>query len=115
MSQDAAREWNAESYHRVSEPQTAWGRRVLSRLTLHGLAYSFCCDLDTACIILRQDDGELLPANPSYDIRLTEVLRKNRGYYSKDGVTCQITIAVVERFEVVDVGDCQSDWTVDSA
>jgi len=34
MSRDAAREWNAESYHRVSGPQTAWGRRVLSRLTV---------------------------------------------------------------------------------
>lgn len=31
-----AREWNADSYHRVSEPQTSWGRRVLSRLTLNG-------------------------------------------------------------------------------
>jgi trans-aconitate 2-methyltransferase len=36
MSNGAAREWNAESYHRVSEPQTAWGRRVLSRLTVRG-------------------------------------------------------------------------------
>lgn len=36
MSQGAATEWNAESYHRVSEPQTAWGRRVLSRLTVRG-------------------------------------------------------------------------------
>lgn len=36
MSQGAAREWNAESYHRVSEPQTMWGRRVLSRLTVGG-------------------------------------------------------------------------------
>ena len=31
-----AREWNAESYHRVSAPQTEWGRRVLSRLTVRG-------------------------------------------------------------------------------
>jgi trans-aconitate 2-methyltransferase len=36
MSQRDAREWNAESYHRVSGPQTAWGRRVLSRLTVRG-------------------------------------------------------------------------------
>jgi trans-aconitate methyltransferase len=36
MRQDAAREWNAESYHRVSGPQTTWGRKVLSRLTLRG-------------------------------------------------------------------------------
>ena len=36
MSQGAAKEWNAASYHRVSGPQTAWGRRVLSRLTVRG-------------------------------------------------------------------------------
>src|SRR5688500_1247631 len=30
------REWNAPAYHRVSGPQTEWGRRVLSRLILHG-------------------------------------------------------------------------------
>lgn len=32
----AVREWNAEAYHRVSEPQYAWGRAVLSRLPLSG-------------------------------------------------------------------------------
>ena len=36
MTHGGAREWNAASYHRVSGPQTAWGRRVLSRLRLHG-------------------------------------------------------------------------------
>ncbi len=30
------KEWNAESYHRVSTPQTEWGRRVLSRLSVRG-------------------------------------------------------------------------------
>jgi trans-aconitate 2-methyltransferase len=35
-SESAAKEWNAASYHRVSGPQTEWGRRVLSRLTLTG-------------------------------------------------------------------------------
>jgi len=29
-------DWNASAYHRVSEPQTAWGREVLQRLHLHG-------------------------------------------------------------------------------
>ncbi len=36
MSEGAAREWNAASYHRVSGPQTAWGRRVLARLSVRG-------------------------------------------------------------------------------
>jgi len=29
-------EWDAATYHRVSAPQTAWGRRVLERLPLRG-------------------------------------------------------------------------------
>lgn len=29
-------DWNAGTYHRVSEPQVAWGRRVLARLELRG-------------------------------------------------------------------------------
>lgn len=39
MSQSGARaprEWDASSYHRVAGPQTAWGQRVLGRLTLRG-------------------------------------------------------------------------------
>lgn len=31
-----ATEWDARSYHRVSEPQFAWGQRVLARLPLRG-------------------------------------------------------------------------------
>ncbi len=30
------REWDAETYHRISEPQLEWGRRVLPRLRAHG-------------------------------------------------------------------------------
>lgn len=30
------REWNATSYHKVSEPQTGWGQKVLARLQLRG-------------------------------------------------------------------------------
>jgi trans-aconitate methyltransferase len=30
------KEWNASAYHRVSEPQFAWGLRVLDRLSLRG-------------------------------------------------------------------------------
>jgi trans-aconitate 2-methyltransferase len=32
----AMREWNAETYHRVSNPQAGWGVAVLDRLTLRG-------------------------------------------------------------------------------
>ena len=29
-------EWNAAAYHKVSAPQTTWGQKVLSRLTVNG-------------------------------------------------------------------------------
>ena len=35
MPSDASH-WDAEAYHRVSDPQVAWGRAVLSRLELRG-------------------------------------------------------------------------------
>jgi trans-aconitate 2-methyltransferase len=31
-----SKEWNAESYHKVAAPQTAWGQRVLARLEVIG-------------------------------------------------------------------------------
>ena len=30
------REWNATDYHRISEPQVSWGKKVLARVRLHG-------------------------------------------------------------------------------
>lgn len=30
------REWNSSAYHRLSEPQVSWGKKVLSRLRLRG-------------------------------------------------------------------------------
>ena len=33
---EAMREWNAEAYHRVSDPQLRWGLRVLERLPIRG-------------------------------------------------------------------------------
>ena len=38
-------EWNAEGYHRVSDPHVAWGLRVLARLPLEGDE----CVLDIGC------------------------------------------------------------------
>jgi len=32
----AVSEWNAEAYHRLSDPQVSWGRAVLARLALRG-------------------------------------------------------------------------------
>jgi trans-aconitate 2-methyltransferase len=36
MVRGVASDWNAESYHRVSEPQRAWGEQVLASLELAG-------------------------------------------------------------------------------
>jgi trans-aconitate 2-methyltransferase len=35
-SPDQSREWNSSVYHRLSAPQLSWGKKVLSRLHLHG-------------------------------------------------------------------------------
>lgn len=32
----AGTEWDARAYHRISDPQVAWGEKVLDRLALHG-------------------------------------------------------------------------------
>lgn len=31
-----SREWNSSVYHRLSQPQVSWGKRVLSRLHVRG-------------------------------------------------------------------------------
>ncbi|MEJ7811686.1 MAG: class I SAM-dependent methyltransferase [Gemmatimonadaceae bacterium] len=40
-----SREWDAEAYHRISEPQFAWGMKVLAELSLCGSE----CALDAGC------------------------------------------------------------------
>jgi trans-aconitate methyltransferase len=34
--QNQSREWDSAVYHRLSQPQVSWGKKVLSRLRLHG-------------------------------------------------------------------------------
>jgi trans-aconitate 2-methyltransferase len=36
VSPNSDREWNSSEYHRLSQPQVSWGKKVLSRLTLRG-------------------------------------------------------------------------------
>jgi trans-aconitate methyltransferase len=70
-----AKEWNAESYHRVSGPQTEWGRRVLSRLTVHGDERV----IDAGCgtgrltghLMQRLPDGRLIAIDRSWNMLLT--------------------------------------------
>src|SRR5580700_6222616 len=35
-SPSQTREWNATDYHRISEPQVSWGKKVLARVHLRG-------------------------------------------------------------------------------
>ena len=35
-SPNSSREWNSAEYHRLSQPQVSWGKKVLSRLQLRG-------------------------------------------------------------------------------
>jgi trans-aconitate 2-methyltransferase len=57
--QSASREWNSSAYHRLSEPQVSWGKKVLSRLRLRGDEVV----LDAGCGTGRLT-GELLEALP---------------------------------------------------
>lgn len=36
MGEQSNREWNSDSYHRISNPQFEWGKKVLDRLELRG-------------------------------------------------------------------------------
>jgi trans-aconitate 2-methyltransferase len=70
-----SKEWDASSYHRVSEPQTAWGRRVLSRLDLMGgeRVIDAGCGSGrlTAELMERLPDGRLVAIDRSWNMLLT--------------------------------------------
>lgn len=68
-------EWNADSYHKVSGPQTEWGRRVLSRLALEGNERV----IDAGCgtgrltgeLLTRLPQGRLVAIDRSWNMLLT--------------------------------------------
>jgi trans-aconitate 2-methyltransferase len=70
-----AREWDASSYHRVSAPQTAWGRRVLDRLEVRGDERT----IDAGCgtgrltgeLLERLPRGRLIAIDRSWNMLLT--------------------------------------------
>ena len=75
VTHQSAKEWNAESYHRVSGPQTTWGRRVLSRLTVRGDERV----IDAGCgtgrltgeLMARLPEGRLIAIDRSWNMLLT--------------------------------------------
>ena len=69
------REWDASSYHRVAAPQTAWGRRVLSRLSVQGDERV----IDAGCgtgrltgeLMARLQQGRLIAIDRSWNMLIT--------------------------------------------
>jgi trans-aconitate methyltransferase len=68
-------EWNAASYHKVSAPQTSWGRKVLARLTLRGdeRAVDAGCGSGrlTGALMERLPGGRLLAIDRSWNMLMT--------------------------------------------
>lgn len=70
-----SKEWDATSYHKVSEPQTAWGRRVLSRLEVAGdeRVIDAGCGTGrlTAELMARLPKGRLIAIDRSWNMLIT--------------------------------------------
>jgi trans-aconitate 2-methyltransferase len=68
-------EWNAASYHKVSGPQTSWGHKVLSRLTVDGdeRAIDAGCGSGklTMALLERLPGGSMLAVDRSWNMLLT--------------------------------------------
>lgn len=71
----SATEWDAARYHRVSAPQTEWGRRVLDRLELRGDERA----IDTGCgtgrltghLLRKIPQGRVVAIDRSWNMLLT--------------------------------------------
>ena len=68
-------EWNAESYHKVSGPQTSWGQKVLDRLTVDGdeRAIDAGCGSGrlTGALMERLPAGRLVAIDRSWNMLMT--------------------------------------------
>ncbi len=68
-------EWNAAAYHKVSGPQTSWGQRVLSRLSVNGDERA----IDAGCgsgrltseLMARLPRGRLVAIDRSWNMLIT--------------------------------------------
>ena len=70
-----SQEWNATAYHKVSSPQTSWGRRVLARLALAGSERVIDAGCGsgrlTADLLDRLPDGRVLALDRSWNMLQT--------------------------------------------
>ena len=68
-------EWNATAYHKVSAPQTSWGHKVLSRLTVRGdeRAIDAGCGSGklTGALLERLPRGSMVAIDRSWNMLLT--------------------------------------------
>ena len=68
-------EWNAQSYHKVSGPQTSWGQKVLDRLIVNGdeRAIDAGCGSGklTGALMERLPGGRLIAVDRSWNMLLT--------------------------------------------
>ena len=86
------REWNAETYHRVSNPQFDWGTVVLARLPLDGHE----CVLDVGCGTGRLTERlvERLPRGRVVGIdQSSNMVRVAREYLEPHGNRIQLVVA----------------------
>ena len=86
------REWNAETYHRVSNPQFDWGTVVLARLPLEGSE----CVLDVGCgtgrlteqLLARLPNGRVIGIDQS-----SKMVSVARDYLKPQGRRIQLLVA----------------------
>lgn len=99
-------EWNAEAYHRVSEPQTSWGERVLARLALDGRERVLDAGCGsgrlTASLAARLPHGRVIALDQSWN--MLQVARTNlRPAYGSRIVFVQAALPAIPLVRAVDV------------
>ncbi len=98
-------DWNAESYHRVSEPQWNWGLRVLSALELAGdeVVVDAGCGTGrlTAVLLERLPSGRVIALDSSP--AMLDVARRELGRFEERVAFVQADLSRLELKEVADV------------
>lgn len=106
MARQRDADWDARKYHRVSEPQFAWGQAVLARLPLRGdeTAIDAGCGTGrlTAELLTRLPRGRVLALDSS--ARMLEIARENLSP-SFGGRICYLRadLSTLELFDFADV------------